>query len=151
MLLHYLLLFLTLWWICHISIMFWKLRFPFHARDFEIENRMKFVHIACAVPCLVLSFLPIVVITLDDVVQRAKGVDTVGTVGFSLVRFPPIICSAMNRNAIYYSLILPINLIVPVGVTLLILVVWLLYKVHAAAFKHMYILDIFDTMWSVHV
>ena len=111
--------------------MFWKLRFPFHARDFEIDNRMKFVHIACVVLCLVLSFLPIIVITLDDVVKRAKGIPTIGTAGFSLVRFPPIFCSAVNRSAVYYSLILPINLIVPVGVTLLILVVWLLYKVHS--------------------
>ncbi len=110
--------------------MYWKLQFPFHARNFAIDGKMKYIHITCVIAIILLSSVPVISIILVDWRQRQNGENVMGTLGFGITRFQPITCTAMNRNSLYYSLVLPINLMVPVGVTLLILILWIIHKVH---------------------
>ena len=126
---HCLLMNVSLWWLCHTAAIYWKLRFPFQARNLEIENKIKYIHFACGVFTTLASFIPFVAISLVDWRQRVGGESLRGTLGFGITRFPPIVCTGVNRYAVYYSLVFPINLLVPVGVTLLILVLWLIHKV----------------------
>ena len=51
------------------------------------------------------------------------------TGGFSLSKFPPILCLAAEADAIFYSLILPIIILVQCGISLLILIFWIIHKV----------------------
>ena len=49
--------------------------------------------------------------------------------GFTITRFPPILCSPKSADAIFFTFILPIDLIIGVGTTLLIVIVWKLHMV----------------------
>ncbi len=142
MLTHYLLLFLSLWWICHIVIIYWKLQFPFHARNWELDGKMKYVHLVSAVLVSLFSCVPLIVIMIVDWQRRIAGGNIMGTLGFGKTRFHPIVCTAIHQGSVYYSLILPINLLVPIGVTLLILSIWLIHKVH-----HCYSIY---SIWLIH-
>ncbi len=39
--LHYVFVSMTLWWFLHIAVFFYKVLFPFHARQFQKDKRMK--------------------------------------------------------------------------------------------------------------
>ncbi len=58
-----------------------------------------------------------------------------GGMGFGYVRFPPMPCNGRNVAILYYSLVLPTNLILGVGITLTILVLW---RVHIVSDKFDY-------------
>jgi len=51
-----------------------------------------------------------------------------GGLGYAATTFPPILCTASDENAGFYSLILPICVIEAVGSTLLILSLWNIHK-----------------------
>lgn len=129
MVIHYSLMFLSLWWICHIVIIYWKFQFPFHARNWELDGKMKYVHLVSMILIILLSFIPLMVIMIVDWQRKTAGQIIMGTLGFGKTRFHPLVCTATHRGTVYYSLILPINLLVIVGVTLLILSIWLVHKV----------------------
>ena len=49
--------------------------------------------------------------------------------GFTFIRFPPLICSPKSLDAIFFTFVLPIDLIIGAGTTQLIIIVWKLHKV----------------------
>jgi len=57
-----------------------------------------------------------------------------GGLGFGSYLFPPILCGAIES---YYSTILPINIIVFIGLTELLLLFWTVYKVRSNNYKIM--------------
>ena len=107
----YALLQLAIWWICHVAALFWKVKFPFHAKAF---NNVKFVHILIVVAALLLPVAPVI--------------SAFVTGGFTMSSFPPLSCVTKNSNAVYFTLILPISLIVAIGTTLLILILATILK-----------------------
>ncbi len=112
---YYVLLQLALWWIFHVSILFWKIRFPFHARSFETARRFKYVHIVCVIVGLLVPWIPIIVVF-------ANG-------GFSVVAFPPLPCTGREAGPTFYGLVLPVILLLQIGITLLIILFWTVHKV----------------------
>ena len=103
---------LSVWWF------FWKIKFPFHARSFEASHRTKYVHITMVAVGLVLPALPVIVtFTTGD------------PSGFGLTRFPPILCTGLQRDSTFYSLVLPVNILVAIGIPLLIIIFWIIHKV----------------------
>ena len=109
---------LAVWWFCHEISLFWGIRFPFHAKSFETAHRTKYIHITMVIVGLVLPALPVIVtFTTGD------------PSGFGLTRFPPILCTGMHRNATFYSLVLPINILMATGIPLLIIIFWIIHKV----------------------
>ena len=109
---------LTVWWFCHEVSMFWGIRFPFHARSFETSHRTKYVHITMVAVGLVLPALPVIVtFTTGD------------PSGFGLTRFPPILCTGLQRSSTFYSLVLAINILMAIGIPLLIIIFWIIHKV----------------------
>eukprot|EP00731_Ephydatia_muelleri_P026488 Em0018g588a len=107
----YALLQLAIWWICHVAALFWKVKFPFHAKAF---NNVKFVHIMVVVAALLLPVAPVI--------------SAFVTGGFTIGHFPPLLCVAKNGNAVYFTLILPISLVVAIGTTLLIIILATILK-----------------------
>ena len=141
MVFHYTMLQLVLWWVFHIMALFWKIQFPFHARRFESARRVPYLHFTAVVLALVLPAIPIIIAMIEYAVQDSKNSSSspAGKLGFGLIRFPPILCIGNDRDVTYYSLILPLNLIVIVGMALLVLVFWIIHKVgerktHSQAF-----------------
>ena len=111
---------IIVWWFCHELSLFWKIRFPFHARSFETSHRIKYVHITMVIVGLLLPALPVIV-TFAIAARDSRG--------FGLIRFPPILCSGLQRDATFYSLVLPINILLAVGIPLLIIIFWTIHKV----------------------
>ena len=111
-------------------ILFWKIKFPFRARSFDVSHRTKYIHIVCLLVCLIFPLLPIVVIIGHDLRTNAETAAAIGTLGFGPIRFPPILCVGLDGDAVFYSLVLPIILTLAVGMALLVLMFWFVRKVN---------------------
>ena len=118
---YYGLLQLVVWWFCHVVSLFWGIQFPFHARSFKEADRVKYIHIVMVIMGLVLPTLPVIV---------AFTAGTPNSRGFGLTRFPPILCTSLEADATFYSLVLPINIALAIGVPLVIIIFWTIHKVH---------------------
>ena len=114
-LLYYILLQLAVWWILHIAMILWKIQFPIHARSFEVAHRMRYIHIVMIIAALIIPLVPVITAAADG--------------GYGLTRFPPILCTAKSTKATFYSLIMPIILIMQCGITMLLLIFWIIHKV----------------------
>ena len=76
---------------------------------------MKYFHIVCVVLALVLPSVTVFT-------SLMKG-------GFTITRFPPLVCSPKSLDTIFFTFVLPIDLIIGAGTTQLIVIVWKLHKV----------------------
>ena len=104
---------LVYWWFVHVSVTFYKVMFPFHARSYEkYENITQTVLIIVGI---VLPILPPVIAYIFD--------------GFILTRFPPILCSPRNDLVAYLTLLLPISVTTALGITFLIVILYVLKQV----------------------
>ena len=118
---YYGLLQLAVWWFCHVVSLFWGIQFPFRAQSLQAAGRVKYIHITMVIVGLVLPTLPVVVaFTAGNPDAR----------GFGLVRFPTFICTSLQRDPTFYSLVLPVNILAAIGVPLLIIIFWIIHKVH---------------------
>ena len=109
---------LAVWWFCHEVSIFWQIKFPFHARSFATARHIKYVHITMLTVGLILPALPVIVtFTTGD------------PSGFGLTRFPPIMCTGLQRDSTFYSLVLPIDVLYAIGIPLLIILFWTVHKV----------------------
>ena len=110
----------TVWWFCHVVSLFWGIRFPFHFKSFKATHRLKYVHITMVIVGLVLPTLPVILpFTTGDPNMR----------GFGLTVFPPTNCDSLQVALTFFSLPLPINLLLVTGIPLLIIVLWIIHKV----------------------
>ena len=112
---------LAVWWFCHVVSLFWGIQFPFQARLFKTTGRIKYIHITMVIVGLVLPTLPVIV---------AFTAGNPSTRGFGQTRFPPILCTSLQRDPTFYSLVLPINILLAIGVPLVIIVFWTIHKVY---------------------
>ena len=91
-------------WFFHVVVMFWGIKFPFSSRRFRKKGYAKYLHFSL----VLLSFvLPVVTLVV--------GFETGG---YSMPRFPPTTCLAVNLDATFYSFILPITVIMALGISL---------------------------------
>ena len=112
---HYTLVQLTMWWFFHIIALFWKIRFPFHARSFETVHRFKYVHITAVILGVVLPAIP--------------SISMMATGGFVLRRFPPVVGLARDLPVTFYSAMVPIIVMFQIGISLLVIIFRTIYKV----------------------
>lgn len=101
------------WWLFHTIILFWKVYFPVHAKQFKYS---KCLHIVIVVIALVFPVIPI-------------GT-AFGTGGYIITTFPPLNnCFARNPAAIFYPFILPKCIIFPTGITFILITIWKLSRI----------------------
>ena len=120
---------LSLFWLCHILAIFWGLKFPFHARTFRTTHRTKYPHITCVVVCMILPVIPVVATMVKYSHGKSFREAVEGGLGFGIVRFPPILCTGRDSDTMFYILILPVVLLLMVGMTILIVIFWIIHKV----------------------
>ena len=113
--LYYGLLQLALWWFFHVLTLFWKIKFPLHAKAVESAHQMRYVHLTMVILGLTLPLVPVIA--------------SLATTGFGLNRFPAILCGGTNANITFYALLLPVILLLQVGITLLVVLFWTIHKV----------------------
>ena len=109
---YYTILQLSIWWICHVTTLFWKIKFPFHAKQFQNK---KSIHVLVVLLAVVLPTIPIIV--------------SFRTGGFVISNHPPLVCVSRSSDAAYYTLALPISIIIATGTSLLFLVLVTVIKV----------------------
>lgn len=129
---------MSLWWLFHILSFSWKVYFPFHARSFEAKNSTKYVHLICILLGISLPVIPVAIImgkfaTETDSYGQNETLLSRGA-GFSMTRFPPIMCTGRNADATFYSLVLNVEIIVTFGCTALLLILWW-SVVHVSMYK----------------
>ena len=107
---------LAVWWFCHVVSLFWKIKFPFMLD--ETAHLIKDTHITMVIMGLVLPTLPVIV---------AFTAGNPSTRGFRLTRF---LCTSLQRDPTFYSLVLPINIFLAIGVPLLIIFFPNIHKIY---------------------
>ena len=120
---------LSMFWLCHILAIFWGLKFPFHARTFRTTHRIKYLHIACVALCTILPLISVVATMVQYSRGKSFGEAVEGGLGFGVVRFPPILCTGWNQDTMFYALILPVVVLLMAGMTVLIVIFWIIHKV----------------------
>ena len=113
--LYYTLMQLGIWWFFHIIALFWKIRFPFHARSFEKVHGFKHLHITAVILGVVLPLIP-------SIIMMATG-------GFVTARFPPVVCQSSDGATAFYSFLVPIIIMAQIGISLLVIIFWTIHKV----------------------
>ena len=111
----YLLVQVVVLWFSHCVMTFWNIKFPFHASTHKHTNTIKYIHATVLVMGLVIPGVPVAA--------------AFATGGFVLTSFPPITCTVRDRDALFYSIILPVCIVVASGVSLLVLVLDEIFKV----------------------
>lgn len=129
---------IALWWIIHTVTLLWKVLFPFHSRSFENSRRYKHLQYAYVMAALFIPLIPIITLMSKfavDVNHKAKnGTSSLelfisGGMGYLSLRSPPLLCIGVDRDAMFYSFALPLNLILAVGCTLILIILWSIHKV----------------------
>ena len=121
----------------HITALLWKIQFPLHSRSFETAHRVKYIHIGCVVAGLILPLVPVItsMVTFaveleSDEIRKSRNITFAsGGMGYKLNGIPPILCTGTNKNAVFYAVALPINLILIYGISVLIFLYYSIHKV----------------------
>ena len=106
----------TLFWIMHISSIFWKIYFPMSTISLENIRKTKYIHGICLIAALLLPLISPIASHMKD--------------GFVIGDFPPYFCVGRNKAVTYYTLLFPLNILLGVGTSLLVLMFWKLHTVY---------------------
>ena len=131
---------LPLWWLFHTAIIFWKVVFPFHARSFLISSKKKVVHTICLTIGILLPILPIIIsitkfgVDLQDEYENStasfrNNLFLSRGMGYISAISPPLLCTGSDLEVIFYTIVLPIEVILAVGCTMMIIILWTLHRV----------------------
>ena len=106
----YAVLLVTLLWLCHTSVFFWAVMWPMKYRSFTMLNRMKYIQATVLPVCLVLPILSVVGIQLSE--------------GYGLNIFTYYLCGGKNPNDVFYAVVMPLDVMLVIGTSLLIIIAW---------------------------
>ena len=110
--------------------------FPFHARSFERSGKIKVINVISVTVGILLPLVPIIspMAKFGVDIQKKYENSTVnsflsGGLGFMPTRFPTFLCTAGDGDVNFYSMILMLEISLALGITLLIIILWSVYKV----------------------
>ena len=114
MLFHWSLVLLAVLWLLHLIHLFIKIVLPIWSRKLDRKQTKIILHVTEVGGAFVLCGLaPIVFVSVSE---------------YSAVQFPPIYCGA-SKPVIFYTICLPLCVILATGVILAIIMFWTLHKV----------------------
>ena len=134
----YVLFQVALWWFFHTSILLWKVIFPFHSQTYMTSGKLKYVHAVCLIIGIFLPLATVISSMSEFGVQSrneaekgtsAQDLFINGGLGYSIPRFPPIICTPSDNAVLFYSFILPMAIMQATGSTVLIFILWHIHRV----------------------
>ena len=111
----YLLVQIVLWGTFHALGLTWGLVFPFHYRRFKAEGKIKYIHVVAVILGLVLPAIPALVPLID---------------GYTITPNYIITCVERNEAIIFFTVILPISVLLAVTSTSLVILFWIIFKVY---------------------
>lgn len=125
----------SIWLLCHAAALFWKIRFPLHARSFTLNKKMKYIHILCLLAGLLLPLIHVIITIVVSAVEYNSN-DFLRSSNISFVSSGMGYRKALTYNmcfgvseAAFLSLIFPLTFITPLLTTFIILVCFYIHKV----------------------
>ena len=123
----FLLLHTSLLWFGHVVAMFTKIKWPLGARKIALAGYYKYLHTLCLLASTIVSTLPVAVV--------------LNTSGFATFTFPPLFCTPTNREMTFYCIILPVSILIAIGASLLIVILWIIHQVSYNSNSHLHAPD----------
>ena len=114
---------ISVWGFLHTVFLFWAVVFPFNYRQLRISGRMRYAHIISVVLAVVIP-LPAALVHLKD--------------GHIARYTPTLLCPGRNEDYTYYTLILPVSIVVCIASCLLVVITWTIFKVDDRLNTHTY-------------
>ena len=110
----FLLLLNFIFWLAHITYLSVMLVSP-RAKSIMKRKKQTIIHISIVVVGIFISALgPIITLAGFDYIPS---------------RLPPVYCSANNFDVLFYTFVFPLQIIMTIGVSLLIMLFWMTHKV----------------------
>ena len=93
-------------------MLFWRIRFPFHAKQFESRGHFRYVHVMMVIVAVLLPLESLGAI--------------LGSGGVIIPRFPPILCFAKETDVSFFSFVLIVSIVMAMGVSMIAIILWVL-------------------------
>ena len=97
-------------WLFHTATFLWGVVWPIHYNTIKTTDRIKYVHITVVSICFLLPLVSVI------------GIGSSGGYSIGVLLYQR--CGATNPTELFYGMVLPINLIIIIGVSLLLITVW---------------------------
>jgi len=111
---HWGLILLAAFWLLHLIHLFIKIAFPMWSRKLDRRQTKIILHVTEVTGAFILCGLaPIIYVSVSE---------------YSFGRFPPLIC-VPSKKVDFYTLCLPLCIMMGTGVILAIIMFWMLHKV----------------------
>ena len=104
----------VIFFVYHVTAIYWTIKFPLTARHIQTNKNFRYFHIGIVLAALLVCWIPVIV--------------ALGTSGYTIPRFPPLMCVARDPNATFYGLILPKCILLAFGIALIVLTLQILIK-----------------------
>ena len=107
------------------------MKFPFKGVALQVSSRLKYYHAGCVAVGVVVPTLPILIAAVKSAVDHSNSMNNTADIfirglGFGIASFPPLLCFLTDPNVAFYSIALPLNASLAIGLTLLITNFWLI-------------------------
>ena len=92
----------------------WSIMFPFHYRRFKTNGRIKYIHASTVALSLVLPAIPALLLTIH---------------GYIVIPGPFEFCIPRNIDIAYFTITLPISILLATTTSIFVLLFWKILKV----------------------
>ena len=103
-----------IWGFLHSVFLFWAVVFPFNYRQLRISGRIRYSHIISVVLAIVIP-IPAALVHLKD--GHNAGITEI------------LACPGHNDDYTYYTLVLPVSIMLCTTLCLLVVILWIIFKV----------------------
>ena len=120
---------LVTWWLFHVLSIYVLIFHPLRAKSLLSSSKLKYIHLALVAVGLLAPLLDPITSTLHNLSDKTNF----QTLGYRVRLYPPLGCGNIRREVYFYTVILPSNFMLTLGITFLILVFWKLLKASSLA------------------
>ena len=105
---------ICMWELLHAVFLFWAVVFPFSYRSLKLSGRIRYTHIFCVVLAVIVP-LPAALAHLKD--------------GYVINFTPTLVCTGRSEDYNFYTVVLPLSIILCVMLCLLVVIIWTIFNV----------------------
>ena len=96
----------------------WGIVFPFHYKRVKAEGRIKYIHVTTVVLAFVLPAIPALLHLIE---------------GYSIAPGSFGICFGQNKAIVYFTMILPMSILLATATSVLVISFWKIFKVRTCS------------------
>ena len=109
-------------WLSHTSVFFWGIFWPLHQHTFKKRGRMRYVHIIIVIVSVLLSLTAVIPLQFSE--------------GYGINIQTYYRCDVRGVKDSFYAILLPIDIILIIGLSMLTAIIWRLADVVRNLKKH---------------